>query len=78
MTGHRHLGKTKCNCSCEHDPRDELDEKGALYSLYQKIDTLNVQCLNEAVEDSGKLVFKTWENKNDKDDVTHIFIISSI
>lgn len=66
---HRHLGNTKCSCSCEHDPRDELDEKGTLYSLYNKIDTYNVQCLNEAVEDSGKLVFKTWEDKNNRDKV---------
>ena len=36
------------------------------YSLYQKIDFANFECLNESEEDSGKRVFRPWENRLDK------------
>ena len=32
-------------------------------SLYKKIDTDRVLCWNEATEDSGKTVFKAWEDR---------------
>ncbi len=35
-------------------------------SLYQKIDTENLECLNESVDGSGKTVFKSWEDRLDK------------
>lgn len=35
-------------------------------SLYQKIDTENLQCLNEAEDGSGKTVFKPWDERLDK------------
>ncbi|RZC37413.1 PITH domain-containing protein CG6153, partial [Asbolus verrucosus] len=36
---------------------------GVEYSLYTKIDKNNLQCLNEAVEGSGKTIFKPWEER---------------
>lgn len=47
---------------CDHKSTDEL---GALYTLYQKIDIENVECLNEETEHSGCTVFKSWENRLD-------------
>ena len=37
-----------------------------MYSLYQKIDTEKLQCLNEAEEGSGKTVFKPWDERLDR------------
>jgi len=42
------------------------EELGVQYSLYQKIDLENVTCLNEEIENSGKDVFKAWENRKDR------------
>ncbi|XP_075525962.1 PITH domain-containing protein CG6153 isoform X3 [Dermacentor variabilis] len=42
-------------------------EAGLQYSLYSKIDLDNVQCLNEVKEGSGKLVFKPWEKRLDRE-----------
>ena len=44
-----------------------------IYSLYQKIDTEKLQCLNEAEEGSGKTVFKPWDERFDRSKV-HIDI----
>ena len=41
----------------------------SIYSLYQKIDMENMQCLNEAEEGSGKTVFKPWNERLDKEKV---------
>ncbi|XP_072169818.1 PITH domain-containing protein 1-like [Diadema setosum] len=57
--GHSH-GDHGCG---GHD--HESPERGALFSLYTKIDTERVECLNEATEGSGKLVFKPWEERLD-------------
>lgn len=38
--------------------------------LLCKIDLENVQCLNEAKEGSGKLVFKSWDNRLDREMVS--------
>ena len=35
-------------------------------SLYKKIDTEKLQCLNETEEGSGKSVFKPWDERADK------------
>uniref|UniRef100_A0A069DQI4 Putative thioredoxin-like protein n=2 Tax=Triatominae TaxID=70999 RepID=A0A069DQI4_9HEMI len=56
MSGHGH------GCDGDHD-HDETPEMGLQYSLYSKIDIDNLQCLNEAVEDSGKAIFKPWEER---------------
>lgn len=63
MSGHGH--SHGCSCSCEHEDVD-LSSKGNLYSLYSKIDTYKVQCLNETEKDSGRLVFKPWNERQDR------------
>ena len=42
---------------------------GVEYSLYSKIVMDDVECLNEAEENSGRTVFKSWENRLDKEKV---------
>ena len=45
------------------------EEFGIQYSLYQRIDLQNVSCLNEEVENSGRDVFKPWEERKNRDKV---------
>lgn len=52
------------DCSHEANGIDPL-EMGFQYSLYQKIDLHNLEVLNEAEENSGKNVFKSYENRLD-------------
>ena len=68
---------TRMACSHEHgecghsNPGDGAGDK---YSLYLKIDTEKVKCLNESIEGSGKLVFKAWDDRLDKEKVVqHLF-----
>jgi hypothetical protein len=57
-------------CGCDHGQAGLAGEEfGVHYSLYQKIDLENVDCLNEEVENSGRLVFKAWENRKNRDEV---------
>ncbi|XP_023348164.1 PITH domain-containing protein CG6153 isoform X2 [Eurytemora carolleeae] len=42
------------------------EEMGIAYSLYQRIDLNQLSCLNEAVEESGKKVFKPYEARLDR------------
>jgi hypothetical protein len=49
-------------CEGDHQHRD-TPEMGVEYSLYTKINKENLECLNEAVEGSGKTVFKPWEER---------------
>ncbi|GJQ66837.1 hypothetical protein Trydic_g7869 [Trypoxylus dichotomus] len=50
--------------SCEGDNNHhESPETGLEYSLYAKIDKDNLECLNEAVEGSGRTIFKPWEER---------------
>ncbi len=58
--GHSHGG---CSGGHDHDPPD----RGAEFSLYTKIDTERVECLNEVTDGSGKLVFKAWDERLDTD-----------
>lgn len=54
--GHDH------NSCCEHG--DDIDETNSIaYSLYQKIDFLNLECLNESVDGAGSKVFKSWTER---------------
>lgn len=56
--------------SCEGDNNHhESPETGLEYSLYAKIDKDNTECLNEAVEGSGRTVFKPWEERLNFDTV---------
>ncbi|KAG4078342.1 hypothetical protein HA402_013052 [Bradysia odoriphaga] len=52
-------------CSHEATDVDNALEMGIQYSLYAKIDMINLECLNEETEGSGKLVFKPYENRLD-------------
>lgn len=52
------------DCSHEADGIDPL-EMGFQYSLYQKIDMINLETLNEVSEGSGKKVFKPYEQRMD-------------
>lgn len=47
---------------------EDSDSMGFQYSLYQKINLDEVECLNETVDGSGKLVFKSWDQRLDKTD----------
>ncbi|KAF0310146.1 PITH domain-containing protein [Amphibalanus amphitrite] len=59
---HHHHG------DCAHeDTGVDPSEMGIMYSLYQKIDIDHVVCLNEQEEESGKTIFKAWENRLDKE-----------
>lgn len=56
------------NCSHAHD-HDESPEMGIQYSLYEKIDFENLTCLNESIENSGRGIFKSWEERLNFDKV---------
>lgn len=56
----------RCNCGSAHD----TTELGVSYNLYAKIDKDRVQCLNELEEGSGAKVFKTWEERLDRSQVS--------
>lgn len=45
--------------------RKKKSADGLKYSLYSKIDRVNLECLNEHIQGSGKNAFKTWENRMD-------------
>ncbi|KAK3089541.1 hypothetical protein FSP39_004413 [Pinctada imbricata] len=66
MSGHGH---GHSHGGCEHDHDHGPEDLSAQYSLYNKIDTEKVQCLNEAEDGSGKTVFKPWEQRLDKEKV---------
>lgn len=56
---------------CEHESID-IDnalEMGIQYSLFEKIDMENLECLNEEIDGSGKTVFKSFEKRLDFDKV---------
>lgn len=58
MCDHNH-GHDGC---CQHG-----DDIEVAYSLYQKIDVANVECLNERVDGSGVKVFKPWSERLDRE-----------
>lgn len=62
MGDHNHSHGHGHGCDGDNN-HDETPEMGVQYSLYTKIDIDSLQCLNEAVEDSGKTVFKPWEDR---------------
>lgn len=64
----------RCHDSCDHNHDHEAPERGQQYSLYLKIDLLNVECLNEARDGSGKDVFKPWEERLSTEKVCKLFI----
>ena len=54
---HHHHGQ------CDHSHTG--GDPAVLYSLYQKIDLINLQCYNESEEGTGRTVFKPWEQRQD-------------
>ncbi len=62
-------------CGHEHHEHDQPNANlASLYSLYTKIDTEKVECLNEEVEGSGKLVFKPWDKRLETDKVSFFLL----
>jgi len=55
----------RCNCGSVHDT-----EIGISYNLFEKIDKDRMECLNEHEEGSGAKVFKTWEERLDRSEVS--------
>lgn len=47
--------------ACSHG--DNAQENSLGYSLYQKINTQDVECLNERIDGSGVKVFKAWSDR---------------
>lgn len=64
--GHNHGRGHMCGCEGEHEPA----ERGLEYGLYRRIDLEKLQCLNESRDGDGKLVFKPWDQRKDRDKVT--------
>ena len=60
--GHGHGG-------CHGHSHEPSADGGNQFSLYLKIDTDRVQCLNETTEGSGKTVFKSWDDRLDTEKV---------
>jgi len=65
MPGGHHEG---CGAGCDHGAAGFVGEEvGLAYSLFQRIDMANLTCMNETVEESGKGVFKPWEDRLSRD-----------
>lgn len=59
-------------CCDGEQNHDETPEMGVQYSLYLKIDKHNLECLNEATQNTGKAVFKPWEERLNFDTVSEV------
>ena len=68
MSGH---GRSHSGGHGHSHSHEDLEgaERGNLFSLYLKIDTEKVECLNEESEGSGKDVFKPWDQRLDTEKV---------
>ena len=67
-----------CDHNCNgHNSLNDPENLGILYSLYTKIDLSKLECLNETVEGSGRLVFKPWEERLNMENVS-LFIFNSL
>ncbi|KAL8562250.1 PITH domain-containing protein 1 [Nucella lapillus] len=62
--GHSH---GPCGGGADHSHDHGDAELGRMYSLYVKVDTERMQCLNESVEGAGKTVFKPWDQRKNKE-----------
>lgn len=67
--GHGHGGHHHGCCEDEH----EAPERGVEYALYLRIDLEKMQCLNESRDGDGKLVFKPWDQRTDREKVPGVF-----
>lgn len=68
MSDHNHSHSGSC-CHGSEDVED-ASNLGVLYSLYSKIDLQNLTTLNESVENSGKKVFRSWDDRLSKEFVS--------
>lgn len=66
--GHGHGGGHGC-CEDDHEPA----ERGLEYGLYRRIDLEKLQCLNESRDGDGKVVFKPWDQRKDREKVPGFF-----
>lgn len=64
-------------CSHEATDVDHALEMGIQYSLYAKIDMENLECLNEAQDGDGRLVFKPYEERLNFEKVSAAFTVGS-
>eukprot|EP00850_Spirogloea_muscicola_P005216 SM000023S07672 [mRNA] locus=s23:735661:737895:- [translate_table: standard] len=66
MAGHGNGGGgAGGGATCSHDHDCGEHDCGAAWSLYRHVDVPKVRALNEAVEGSAGLVFKSWEERLD-------------
>ncbi|CAF1456646.1 unnamed protein product [Rotaria sp. Silwood1] len=54
-----------CSHTCQHVDETNVGQ----WNLYTKIDKYNLQCYNEKHDDSGKDVFRAWEEQLDQSKV---------
>lgn len=66
MSGNGHGHSHSCGCEGGHEPA----ERGFEYGLYSRIDLDKLQCLNESRDGDGKLVFKPWDQRKERDKVS--------
>ena len=69
---HNHVHGDHCECSQEI----KTENLAVLYNLYSKIDLQNLECLNESIENSGKSVFRPWDERLDGDKVFNSLLLS--
>ena len=67
MSDHNHSHSGGC-CHSNDDHADP-NNLGLLYSLYSKIDLDNLTTLNESEENSGRTVFRSWDERLSKEQV---------
>jgi hypothetical protein len=56
-------------CDHDHDHNGACDhgDESISFSLYQKINTVNLECLNELTDGTGARVFKPWSERLSND-----------
>lgn len=69
MSGDGHGHSHSCGCEGDHEP----SERGFEYGLYSRIDMDKLQCLNESRDGDGKMVFKPWDQRKERDKVSCVY-----
>lgn len=60
-----------CNhATCDHEP---TADDGSEFNLNTRIDLENLQCLNEETDGSCKKIFRSWDDRLDRENVNYIF-----
>lgn len=61
-----------CNKSiCDHESANDYTEE---WNLNSRIDIQNVQCLNERVDGSAKKIFRSWDERLNRNYVIYNFL----